>query len=69
MRIAKPILLVTTPLGLADGLYECYKLAGGLVFLMAAMVGVMGVALATVVATIRRERNDEAKAKEAPWQS
>lgn len=69
MRIAKPILLVTTPLGLADGLYECYKLAGGLVFLMAAMVGVMGVALATVVATIRRERNDEVKAKGGTWPS
>ena len=69
MRIAKPILLVTTPLGLADGFYECYKLAGGLVFLMAAMVGVMGVALATVVATIRRERNAGAKAKDSPWQS
>src|SRR5580692_9995069 len=55
MRIAKPILLVTTPLGVAEGFYECYRLAGGLVVLMAAMVGVLGVALATVVATIRRE--------------
>lgn len=55
MRIAKPLLLVTTPIGLADGFYECYKLAGGLLFLMVAMVGVLGVALATVVATIRRE--------------
>ena len=27
MRIAKPLLLVTTPLGLIDGFYECYKLA------------------------------------------
>jgi hypothetical protein len=55
MRIAKPILLVTTPLGVAEGFYECYRLAGGLVVLMAAMVGVLGIALATVVATIRRE--------------
>jgi hypothetical protein len=59
MRIAKPILMVTTPIGLIGGFYECYKLAGGLLFLMVAMVGVMGVALATVIATIRREaRND-----------
>jgi hypothetical protein len=36
MRIAKPLLLTTTPIGLIDGIYECYKLAGGLVFLMAA---------------------------------
>jgi hypothetical protein len=55
VRIAKPLLLVTTPIGLADGFYECYKLAGGLLFLMVAMVGVLGVALATVVATVRRE--------------
>jgi hypothetical protein len=55
MRIAKPILMVTTPLGLIEGIYECYRLAGGLVFIMVAMVGVMGVAFATVVATVRRE--------------
>jgi len=67
MRIAKPLLLVTTPLGLIDGIYECYKLAGGLVFIMVAMVGVLGVALATVIATIRREAR--AAAKEDRWHS
>jgi hypothetical protein len=56
MRIARPILLVTTPLGVAGGLYEGYRLAGGLVFLMAALLGFIGVAAATVVVTIRRER-------------
>jgi hypothetical protein len=65
MRIAKPILMVTTPIGVLDGFYECYKLAGGLVFLMVAMVGVLGVALATVVSTIRREAT--AEKKENPW--
>jgi hypothetical protein len=58
MRIAKPLLLVTTPLGLLDGFYECYKLAGGLLVLMAAMVGVMVAALGTVIATIRREESE-----------
>ena len=56
MRIAKPLLMVTTPLGLVDGLYECYRLAGGLVFIMLAMVGVMLVAFASVVMTVRREQ-------------
>jgi hypothetical protein len=65
MRIAKPILLVTTPLGVAEGFYECYRLAGGLVVLMVAMVGVLGVALATVVATIRREASAGAGASAA----
>lgn len=55
MKIAKPLLLITTPLGVAEGLYEGYKWAGGLVVIMIAMVGVMLVALATVIATIRRE--------------
>ena len=46
MKIAKPLLLVTTPLGLLDGFYECYRVAGGLLFLMVAMVGVVGVGFA-----------------------
>jgi hypothetical protein len=58
--------MVTTPIGLIEGFYECYKLAGGLVFLMAAMVGVMVVALASVVATIRREETVDGKKR--PWQ-
>jgi hypothetical protein len=45
VRIAKPILLVTTPIGLLEGFYECYELAGGVLFLMAAMVGVVFVAM------------------------
>jgi hypothetical protein len=56
MRIAKPLLLVSTPLGVAWGLVEAYRLAGGLVILMAAMVGTMAAAAGSVVAIIRRER-------------
>ncbi len=59
MKIAKPLLLITTPIGVALGLYEGYRLAGGLVFLMAAMIGVIGVAMGSVVLTIRREREAE----------
>jgi len=56
MRIAKPLLLVSTPVGVAWGLLEAYRLAGGLVILMAAMVGTMAAAAGSVVAIIRRER-------------
>ena len=59
MRIAKPLLLITTPIGLAYGLYEGYRLAGGLVFLMAAMICVIAVAMGSVVLTIRREQEAE----------
>jgi hypothetical protein len=66
MKIAKPLLLVTTPLGLIDGFYECYRLAGGLLFLMVAMVGVVGVGFATVIATIRREEREHALTPPGP---
>ena len=65
MRIAKPLLLITTPIGLLEGFYECYKLAGGLLFLMVAMVGVFGAGVATVIATIRREERDSRRAATA----
>lgn len=71
MRIAKPLLLITTPIGLAVGLYEGWRLAGGLVFIMAALMLVIAVAFGTVVWTIRRERAEEEKKKlaaEAPKQ-
>jgi hypothetical protein len=59
MRIAKPLLLVSTPLGVAFGLLEGYRLAGGLVLLMAAMLGLVSIATASVVLTVRREQAAE----------
>jgi hypothetical protein len=59
MRIAKPILLVSTPIGVVLGLVEGYRLAGGLVVLMALMLGVVSVAAVTVIGTIRREQRAE----------
>ena len=62
MRIAKPLLLITTPIGVALGLYEAWRLGGGLVFLMAELLGLISVALWSVVRTIRRERKQEEEA-------
>lgn len=59
MRIGKPLLMIITPLGVAGGLYEGYRLAGGLVFLMAAFIVFMCAAFAQVVLVIRRERSQE----------
>lgn len=61
MRIAKPLLLVTTPLGVAGAIYEAYQLAGGLVFLMVALIGMITVAIGSVVLTIRREAAAESQ--------
>ena len=57
MKIGKPLLLVTTPIGVIGGLHEAWRLAGGLVFLMLAMLCVMSVALISIVLTIRREKS------------
>jgi hypothetical protein len=67
MRIAKPMLLITTPIGVGFGIYEAFRLAGGLAFLMIALVSLIGVAMATVVLTVRREKREEiaARAREA----
>ena len=56
MKIAKPLLIVTTPLGVAGGLYEAFRLAGGLAFIMVALIALIGAAMAMLVMTIRRER-------------
>lgn len=59
MRIAKPLLLVTTPLGVIGGIYEGYRLAGGLVVLMVALLLMITTAIAILVATVRREAAEE----------
>lgn len=58
MRIAKPLLLVSTPLGMITGLIEAYRLVGGLAILMFAMMAMLGVAAAGVVYTIRKEKKE-----------
>lgn len=63
MRIAKPILIVSTPIGVAWGLIEAHRLAGGLVFLMAMMVLFMGAAFALLIHTIRREKREAERAE------
>ena len=55
MRIAKPILLVTTPLGVAGAIYEAFNLAGGLGFLMVALILMISAAIGMLVSTIRKE--------------
>jgi hypothetical protein len=66
MKIGKPLLLILTPVGVGFGLYEAWRLAGGLVFLMAALIGVLSIAMGTVIVTIRRERAAERTEKDDP---
>lgn len=59
MKIAKPLLLATTPVGVAIGVYEGYRLAGGLVFLMVALLLMISAAIGMLVMTVRREEAAE----------
>lgn len=57
MRIARPILLVTTPLGVAFGLREAWRLAGPkMMVLMALMLTVVSLLVWWTVRRIRSER-------------
>ena len=57
MRIARPILLVTTPIGVIFGLREAWRLAGpAMAVLMALMLAVVSAFVWMTVRTVRRER-------------
>jgi hypothetical protein len=66
MRIAKPLLLITTPLGVVGGVHEAFRLTGGLAFIMIALLLVVGAAMTMLALTIRRERLAEQAAQAAP---
>lgn len=59
MRIAKPLLLVTTPIGVIGGVIEAFRVAGGLAFLMIALLLFISAAIGMLVLTIRREQAAE----------
>lgn len=63
MRIARPLLLVWTPVGVILGLREAWRLAGPkMTLLMALMLSVVG---AFVFWTVRRIRQEQAMARQA----
>lgn len=65
MRIAKPLLLITTPIGLVGGVYEAFRLAGSLAFLMIALILMIGACFGMLIHTIRKERAQEEQAAQA----
>jgi hypothetical protein len=57
VRIARPILLVSTPIGVVFGLREAWRLAGpGMAVLMALLLAIVSAFIWMTVRTIRRER-------------
>jgi hypothetical protein len=68
MRIAKPMLLVSTPIGVVWGVVEAARFHPGLAVLMSLLVGVVGAFFWMTVARIRRERDAvSASARDAPY--
>jgi uncharacterized membrane protein YccC len=59
MRIAKPPLLVLTPIGVGGGLVEAARFDPGLAFLVGVLLAGVGAAAWMLVATIRREQAAE----------
>jgi hypothetical protein len=57
LRIAKPLLAVTTPVGVAWGIVEAWRFHWWLAVLMALLVAVIGAFFWMTVSRIRRERD------------
>jgi hypothetical protein len=55
MRFSNVLLMVLTPIGVVIGLHEAWRLAGGLVVLMAAQMLVLAIIAIALVRTVRRE--------------
>ena len=64
MKFSRRLLLVTTPVGVAIGLYEAYSLAGGLVILMATQLLVLSLIVGALVRVVQRESAEQAALKE-----
>jgi len=55
VKFSRRMLLVITPVGVAIGLHEAWRLAGGLVFLMALQILILTVVVVGLVRAVRRE--------------
>jgi hypothetical protein len=64
MRIAKPILVVMTPIGVGWGLVEAWKFHPALAFLMALLLSVISLFVWMTVRRIRADREFDRKSQE-----
>lgn len=59
LRIAKPLLLISTPIGVIWGLFVAYRMKPWLAWLMLCLVTVISIFIGYTVAVIRREQRDQ----------
>jgi hypothetical protein len=57
MRIAKPMLLVSTPVGVAFGIHEAWKIGAWLGILMLLLIGIVSAFFWLTVRRIRADRD------------
>lgn len=55
MKFSRRMLVVLTPLGVAIGLHEAWRLAGGMVILMALQIMILSAVVVGLVRVVRRE--------------
>jgi len=63
MKIAKPLLAITTPIGVATGLREAWRVHWWLAILMAVLLSVIG---AFLLMTVRRIRSESRSHRRPP---
>ena len=51
--------MVTTPVGLAAGIYEGYRLTGSLMWIFTGIIALFGAAVAWTVLRVRREQREK----------
>ncbi len=66
MKIAKPMLLITTPIGVFGSIYWADRLAGGLVILLIALFLMIAAAFVQLIMTARREAREQNNAATTP---
>lgn len=59
MKTAKPLLLVTTPIGVIWGISVAYRMHAWLGWLMAALIAVISMFIGYTVHVIRREQHQQ----------
>jgi len=59
LRIAKPILLFSTPVGVVWGVVEAYRFKPVLALLMSLLLGIISAFMWYTVRTVRREQREQ----------
>lgn len=63
MKFSRRMLVVMTPIGVAIGLHEAYRLAGGMVILMALQIAILTAVVVGLVRVVRREAAQQGERK------